>query len=98
MKTIRVSKRSRAVKALLDQAREEDVVVRADDGTQFVIRAIDDFGREIESQRRNKKLMAFLDKCAEQTEWVPLEKVEKSLGLLPRKSNKKKKNRHSHLS
>ena len=91
MKTVTVSKRSRAVQALLDQAREEDVVVRADDGTQFVIRAIDDFGREIEAQRRNKKLMAYLDKCAQATEWIPLAEVERELGLPPRKSSKRKR-------
>ena len=89
MKTVSVSKRSRAVTALLEQAREEDVIVRAGDGTQFLIRAMDDFGREIESQRRNKKLMAFLDEAAQQTEWVPLDQVEKSLHLPPRPSRKK---------
>jgi hypothetical protein len=89
VKSFSVSKRSRTLQALLDQAREEDVVVRADDGTQFLIRAIDDFGREIESQRRNKKLMAFLDKCAQETAWVPLTEIEKSLRLPPRKSNKR---------
>jgi hypothetical protein len=91
VKTVRVPNRSRAVKALLDQARDEDVVVRVDDGTQFVIRAIDDFGREIEAQRRNKKLMAYLDKCAQETEWIPLVEVEKRLGLPPRKSNKRRR-------
>jgi len=88
MKAVSVSKRSRAVNALLDQAREEDVLVRAEDGTQFLVKAIDDFDREIEAQRRNKKLMAFLDKCARQTEWIPLEEVERSLGLPPRRSPK----------
>jgi hypothetical protein len=74
--TFSVSKRSRALKGLVDQAREEDVVVRADEGTQFLIRAIDDFGREIEDQSGNKKLMAFLDKCAQETAWVPLAEIE----------------------
>lgn len=90
MKTVSVSKRSRAVKALLDQAREEDVVVRAEDGTQFVIRAIDEFGREIEAQRRNKKLMAYLDRCAQDTEWTPLSEVESRLGLRPRKPKRRR--------
>ena len=91
MKTVNVSARSRVLKNLLDQAREEDVVVRAEDGTQFLIRAMDEFGREIESQRRNKKLMAFLDKCADETEWVPLADVEKSLRLPPRKASKRRR-------
>ena len=90
MKTVTVSKRSRAVNALLDQAREQDVLVRADDGTQFVIRAIGEFGREIEAQRRNKKLMAFLDKCTRETEWTPLAEVERELGLPPRKARRRR--------
>jgi len=78
VKTVTVSKRSRAVNALLD------------DGTQFVIRAIGEFGREIEAQRRNKKLMAFLDKCTRETEWTPLAEVERELGLPPRKARRRR--------
>lgn len=90
MKTLNMSKRSRAVKALLDQARDEDLVVRAEDGTQFLIQAIGEFDREIEKQRRNKKLMAFLDECAKQTEWTPLAKVEKELRIPPRTPRRKR--------
>ena len=42
MKTISVSKRSRAVNALLDQARDEDVVLRVEDGTAFIVRLCSD--------------------------------------------------------
>jgi hypothetical protein len=88
VKTVSVPKGSRTVKALLDQARDEDVVVRTDDGTQFLIRAMDEFGREVERQRRNKKLMAYLDQCAQETEWIPLAEVERRLRLSPRKTSK----------
>jgi hypothetical protein len=84
MKTIIVPKRSRAVNALLEQARNEDVLVQAEDGTQFLLSPVDDFAREIEAQRRNKKLMAFLDKRfreARQEKGIPLEEVERQLGL-----------------
>jgi hypothetical protein len=43
------------------------------------------FGIEIECQRRNKKLMAFLDKATQETEWIPLADVAKRLRLPPRK-------------
>jgi hypothetical protein len=89
VKTITV--RSRAVNAILDQAREEDVVVRSNDGTPFLIRAMDDFDREIEAQRRNKKLMAYLDQCAQETERIPLAEVEKRLKLPPRKPAKRRR-------
>jgi hypothetical protein len=46
-----------------------------------ILRAGDDFGEEIEAQRRNKKLMKFLDERAKETDCVPLEEVERQLGL-----------------
>jgi len=93
MKKIVVSKRSRAVSALLEQAREEDVLVQAEDGTQFVLSAVDDFAQEIEAQRRNKKLMALLDERARETEFIPLQEVERRLGLTPSNSRKGRSSR-----
>jgi hypothetical protein len=37
-------------------------VLRAPDGREFVLAEIDEFSREIELTRENKKLMAFLDR------------------------------------
>ena len=38
----------------------------------FLIHALDEFGREIESQRRNKKADGFLGEMRfQETEWVP---------------------------
>ncbi len=90
MKKIVVSKRSRAVNALLDQARDEDVLVQAEDGIQFVLSAVDDFALEIEAQRRNKELMAFLDERGRETETIPLEEVARQLGLKPSNFRKEK--------
>src|SRR5687767_1863979 len=89
VKTIAVPKGSRAVNALLDQAREEDVLVRAGDGTQFLVKAIDDFEAEIKAQRRNKRLMALLEEKARSSEWITLEEVERRLDLPPRKGRRR---------
>jgi hypothetical protein len=60
------------------------------------VKAIDDFEQEIQSQRQNKELMAFLDKRARQTEWIPLEQVEQRLGLPPWKGRKSNAKRSGH--
>src|SRR5437899_10955525 len=57
---------------------------------QELVKFIQDFNREIESQHRHKKLMAYLDRCAQETEWVPLAVVERRLRL-PAKLNKRKR-------
>jgi len=81
MKTITVSKRAKAVNALLRRARRENLIVRSPDGREFVVAEVDDFNREIELTRQNKKLMKFLDLRAKQSNTVPLEEVKVQLGL-----------------
>jgi hypothetical protein len=65
---------------LLRQAREENLVLRAPDGREFVLAEIDDFSREIELTRENKKLMAFLDRRGRQKATVPLAEARRRLG------------------
>lgn len=81
MKTIRISKRSKRINALLKQARKENLIVRSADGCEFILAEIDDFSREIELTRQNRKLMKFLDLRAKQTKTIPLEEVKVLLGL-----------------
>ena len=81
MKTITVPKRAKTVNALLRQARRENLIVRSPDGCEFVLTEIDDFNREIELTRQNKKLMKFLDLRAKQNNTVPLEEVKVQLAL-----------------
>jgi hypothetical protein len=69
------------VNALLQQARDEDVLVRAADGTEFVVTVVDDFDEEVARTRHNAKLMAMLDERAKQEQTVPLADVKRELGL-----------------
>ena len=89
MKTIKVSRRGKALNAILDQAREEDVVVHAADGTEFLVTTIDDFDEEIARTRRNKDLMAFLEARARETETISFEEVKRRLGLASGKRKRK---------
>jgi hypothetical protein len=81
MKTITVSTRSKQLNTLLAQARKENLILRAADGTEFVLAEIDDFDREIELTRQNKKLMEFLENRAKQKKTIPLAQVKEKLGL-----------------
>jgi hypothetical protein len=81
MKTITIPPQATEVNALLEQARQEDLMVRSADGTEFMVTAVDDFDLEIASTRRNAKLMALLDERAKQTKTVPLAEVKRQLGL-----------------
>ena len=80
MKTVDVNPRSRVLNGLLRQAREQNLVLRTPDGREFVLAEIDDFGREIELTRENKKLMALLDRRGREKATVPLAEAKRRLG------------------
>jgi hypothetical protein len=91
MKTVDVAKQSLAVNALLDKARQEDVLVRAADGSEFLLTAVDDFAEEITRTRENKKLMAFLERRARESSTMTLDQVKQRLGFeTPRKRTSSK--------
>lgn len=81
MKTIRVSPRSKALNALIQQAKRDNIILRTADGLEFILAEVDDFDREIELTRKNKKLMEFLDKRAKQTKTVSAAEARVRLGL-----------------
>lgn len=81
MKTVTITGGSAEIKALLDQARDEDVIVRMDDGSEFLLSQVDDFDHEIVQTRRNEKLMTLLDERAGQTRTIPLDEVKRRLGF-----------------
>ena len=81
MKTVTIPPQSTEINVLLEQARQEDILVRAADGTEFMLTAIDDFEHEIVRTRQNAKLMALLDARGKQTQTIPLEEVKRQLGL-----------------
>jgi hypothetical protein len=66
---------------LLEQAREEDVIVRLADGREFLLSAIDGLDHEIARTRHHERLMAFLDARAKQPHTLPPDEVKRQLGL-----------------
>ena len=81
MKTIELNPASPDVVQLLDNARDEDVIVRLSDGREFLLVAVDDFDRELAAQRANDKLMAFVDSRAKSTDVINLEEVKRRLNI-----------------
>jgi hypothetical protein len=81
VKTIKVSRQSRSVNALLKRARRENLILRLPEGTEFILAEIDDFNREIELTRQNKPLMKLLEGRAKKTATVSLDEAKKILGI-----------------
>ena len=85
MKTIEITKRSRGLNQLLAQAQRENLVLRSPTGTEFILAEIDDLDREIQLQRGNTDLMAFLDRRGRQPATRSTAEVRKRLRLSRRK-------------
>jgi hypothetical protein len=81
VKTVSVPPQAADIHAILEQARDEDILVRAADGTEFMVSIIDEFDEEVARARQNAKLMAFLEERAKRAETVPLTEVKRQLGL-----------------
>ncbi len=81
MKTIAVPPQAAEINELLDQARENELLVRTADGSEFLVSAVDEFDQEIARTRQNAKLMALLDERAKQPKTIPLDEVKRQLGL-----------------
>ncbi len=81
MKTVTVTPDAAAVHALLDEARQEDVLIRLADGTEFYLSVVEDFDREVARTRQHAKLLAFLEERGKQPATKPLADVKSELGL-----------------
>lgn len=81
MKTVLVSTRAKTLNALLKQAQRGGLILRSPDGREFVLAEIDDFNREIELTRKNRKLMKLLDERGKQTKTYTAAEVRAKLGL-----------------
>ena len=81
MKTIDIANATGDVARLLDEARQNDLVVRLSDGSDFLLIAVDEFDQEIAKSRENPRLMALLEERASQITTLPLDEVKRRLQL-----------------
>jgi hypothetical protein len=78
MKTVDLALASPAVTELLELARQDDLIVRLADGSEFLLVAIDEFDREIARTRNNPRLMALLEARTRQSSTLPLTRSSRS--------------------
>jgi hypothetical protein len=81
MKTINLPQATGDMARLLDEARQDDIVVKLADGSEFILMAIDEFDQEIANIRSNPRLIALLEARASQSATVPLDEAKRRLGL-----------------
>jgi hypothetical protein len=81
MRTITVSSRARTLNALLKQALQENLILRAADGHEFLVAEIADFDREIELTRQNEELMRLLDSRGQEKATISLEEARARSGV-----------------
>lgn len=81
MKTVEIPDQAKEVNALLELARQEDILLRSADGSEFMLTAVDDFDHEIAATRRNEKLMALLDARSKDPVRFSLDEVRRQLGF-----------------
>lgn len=81
MKTIELSNTVFTFTDVLQLATEDNIILKTEDGRQFVLAEIDDFDKEIELTRQNEELMRFLDERSQETTTFSLREVRKQLNL-----------------
>ena len=81
MKTIELAGTSLDLPELLRLASEGNLILRTEDGKEFVLAEIDDFEHEMALIREQKDLMDFLDQRSTPATTFTLDQVRETLGL-----------------
>ena len=81
MKTIEVEQAGITISELVRLASEDNVVLRAADGKEFLVAEMDDFAQEVALVRQQPELMAFLERPSRSPRRLSLSEVRASLGL-----------------
>ncbi len=71
MKTIEVEHAAITLPELLRLASEDNVVLRAADGKEFLVAEMDDFSQEVALVRKQPELMAFLQQPSRSSNQLP---------------------------
>ncbi|MDA0832495.1 MAG: hypothetical protein O2955_20685 [Planctomycetota bacterium] len=79
MKTIDLSTENLTAEELLERAVGESVMIKAVDGTSYILSAAEDLTTEVELLRRNHEFLSLLDTLKEDSSRISLEDVERRL-------------------
>lgn len=83
MKTIDLSTGTPSLPDLLNIASEENVILRAADGREYVLAEVDDFEREVDLVRQNQELMELLDRRSRPSKTYSIDEARRLLGIDP---------------
>lgn len=83
MRTIDLQHTPLTTAELLNSARDDVLLVKQADGTNFLVSIADDFELEVELLRRNHDFLAFLDARERDQPTYTLDEVERRLSLIP---------------
>jgi hypothetical protein len=81
MKTVTIPAQAAEINALLEHARQDDLLVQSADGAEFLVTAVEVFDHELARTRQNAKLIALLDERARQAKTIRLDEVKRQLGI-----------------
>jgi hypothetical protein len=81
VRTIELAQSNLTLIELIDLAKEDTLILRKPDGTEFVLSAVDDFSAEVEALSQNQEFMDFLAERSRSTKRVSIEEARKHLGI-----------------
>ena len=82
MKTVDLKQTSTTLEELLHWASLDPVLILAQNGHEFLLEEADEFDREIAVLGGSEKFMGFLEERSQEEGTIPLEEIERELGLL----------------
>lgn len=80
MKTIDLEKEKLGLTQVIESAREEPVLLLAENGEEFILSHADDFEMEVEALRNSPDFQTFLDERMKCKTRYSIEEIEKELG------------------
>lgn len=81
MKTIDLATQLPTLEEILELAGEDTIILRTQDGREFVLAEVDDFDKEVELVRHHQDLMSFLDQRSLETKALTVSQVREKLDL-----------------
>lgn len=81
MKMIELTSDAPTLYELVELADQENVIIKTEQGKQFLLAEIDDFELEVEMLKNSEEFMAFLDERSKGRGKTPIEELRKELGI-----------------
>lgn len=81
MKTVELTSNAPTLQELVALADAENIIIKTEQGKQFLLAEIDDFALEVEMLRNSEEFMSFLDERSKERATTSIEELRKELGI-----------------